>query len=1479
MNQIPFKVRGMQKDLAESIFNPQYAYDIMNMRIMATNDNTLMSLVNEKGPKQLTIKWDDDPSIAESSTDTFEGTPVGQASIGDYYILFTTKASDGVNPKKDYIYKFWFTKGDLNEDILNGRTLFPRGESANLGFDATHPIETLVYYENESIQKVYWVDGINQTRLINIAADTINGVFDNSIINTWTNESFDFVVNLKLKEAVSVSKSTYSNGVFSSGVIQYALTYFNKFGQESNIFHTTPLNYISFNDRGASPEEGVSNSFDITVSNVDQNFDYIRIYSIYRTSVNGTPVVKRLVDIELKDQISVNYIDNGIYGDIIDPRLLLYIGGEKVIAGTLNQKDNTLFLGNLKIERSIIEDDIKNQLKTNSTITYDHKPIVYQPDSIGNYPYTNTLNYSNPQITTFKSGEWYRFGVIFQHKTGKWSEVVWLGDKQNTFGPTVDTVQLKNNNLIKGNVSINNTNNALTNLLNKGYVRAKGVVVYPTIADRTVLCQGILNPTVYNVKDRFSNSPFAQSSWFTRPMIENDKLGSNELEANIPYGAWAEFRHDNQIPASSKRNAEIQNISDEVTPYVTGSDTSSWVNNNKHRYYIDQSIVTLHSPDIEFDDQLKSIDLSNMNLRIVGVVPITATQKDIDVQASSVSNKSTLNPFYNEFIDSLNTSNMGIRGIVSGAIWHDRLYKPTTPDLKLYGFVVYPWHRNGSLTNASNPTDNEVLPAMLTKKKMSNLRFSAYTDYCSSLQRWSPLNGIKPPVIFDSNEVSLVKVKAPVSSGKSELYYYGNIDTISFNPIQYPIKFTKSTTGSSPDLFRREYQNVDNTNVKYSNDPIRIKYKSTPHAVITFNDVNNKPLIMPKWSADMNTPPPISPYERPFWQRFPTNPNPPNIIELQFYSSETPSSGVYEGDLWFDTSFNQLNKSVMNGDNQEWVVVGSQDVTVGNVYYYRNLSTGLTTYVTVATAPVPGFPTFTISAPTTNNNVQQDTFGGALTATRNFGGLYLAELYRDNVTNRFGGETETAFNNNIWVPAGPSVDINTEGTTLVYNQGDTYFQRYDHLKTYPFTMEDQNSIVDIVSFMCETRVNIDGRYDRNRGNKNNLSINPTIFNLLNPVYNQTDNFFTYRPLSSTISTESIFPNAITWSLTKSSASLTDAWTNITLASVLDLDGDKGQVNVIKRFNNELIAFQNKGISNILFNSRTQISGTDGVPIEIANSGKVDGKRYITDKVGCQNKWSIVESPMGLYFMDDIGKSILLFNGQVQDISDEYGFHSWINDRSKEVNIWNPSAFDQVVGYYDKVNGEVLFISKDECLAFSEPLKAFTSFYSYNNTPYFMNIKDKGVWVNKSRSLQGGASSNYALWEHNAGEYNRYFDKSEDFYVTVIANAEPSRDKIFNVVEFRSDSFDLTDTYLPNDTFDKLETWNEYQHGVQSLSDSKNRPSALKKKFRMWRANIPRDYSNGRSRMRNPWLFVKLSKQGTLCHHKTILHDLNVQYTV
>ena len=75
-----------------------------------------------------------------------------------------------------------------------------------------------------------------------------------------------------------------------------------------------------------------------------------------------------------------------------------------------------------------------------------------------------------------------------------------------------------------------------------------------------------------------------------------------------------------------------------------------------------------------------------------------------------------------------------------------------------------------------------------------------------------------------------------------------------------------------------------------------------------------------------------------------------------------------------------------------------------------------------------------------------------------------------------------------------------ETEKLQWIWGDTWYQRYDCMKTYAYTLEDQNSVIEIGSFPVETRVNIDGRYDTNRGQLSNIVAMPTNFNLINHVY-------------------------------------------------------------------------------------------------------------------------------------------------------------------------------------------------------------------------------------------------------------------------------------------------------------------------------------------------------------------------------------------
>lgn len=1445
--------KGMQRDLSVSKFNPEYAFDAQNIRITARDNNTLLTVTNERGNKEIPLQSPSgDPVV-------IDGVLLGQNVLNNYVTLFTKGTNDNIYRLEN--------KGTYFEALL----LF----SGNLNFSTDYPIENIGVYENDNIQKVYWIDGLNQSRVINIVAT-------DDVKAKWDNNSFNFVQDLGLKETVTVTRNDLASGSFSSGVIQYAFTYYNKYGQESNIFYTSPLEYISFASRGASPEEKVSNSFTITIEDVDTRFDYVRVYSIHRASIDATPNVLNVVDIPINPSTgsttTFTYVDNGTTGTSVDPTELLYVGGEDVVFGTMAQKDNTLFLGNANIQRKLVGTDIINKVK-GGNISFGSKYVGNYVQASGFYPYKNSL-YLGSKIKSFKYLEWYRFGIQFQHKSGKWSEPVWVNDAYN--GPDyeggyggVHPSYTNSLSLVQAMYSL--SSEVIQSAIEQGFTRVRGVVVYPSLTDREVIAQGILCPTVYNVGDRFSNSPFAQASWFSRPNLAFD-IDHNQSNwtgltstwadyANskaavirntnttltidpgtsqertilidiVNKGAWAEFRHNRPIPNNWERGAEIQCLANvPSTPYVSqsGSDLNSWTTNHAEYFFVDQSILTLHSPDIEFDEGVQNLDSSGLKLRIVGIVPMTSNASDIDIQVSTPANDTNKMGFYKEFVGVENNSYHGLKNLVSGAYWFDKMTDMEKVDDDhgyTEAFMVYAWHRNGSLNN-QGPVTEGTRTAMLDKKKISNMKFSSFSYFLSSpwlAYRDNDNNhtGITGVSIFNSNEQSLVRIPSPANSGLGDLNYYGNIDkvlaatrvddsytvTMRFQDGEktetlnrkdgYPIVVTGVNTaetyahqlftgGSFPIQFVKRSDGAQLTRVPNGTDAVRIKYKSTPHAVFAFN-----------WTKDGKQ------------VVLPTN-------------RETD----YQ-DVW------SVNPVIPNASD---------------THFFWN----------------PAAKRITDTTSTIKDDVYQDVIS---TYTSNFydnnySYLFLAELYNDNVQNRFGGQTEEAFENNHWLPAGePYSLLKADGTpvnylTIYYTEGDTFFQRYDCMKVYPSTLEDQNSVNEIVSFLCETRVNIEGRYDKNRGQISNLAMTPTNFNMMNPVYNQANNFFNYRAINHSKFNLNYFPNTITWTKEKQLGSIIDTWTNITMASTLDLDGDKGEVVSLNTFKNEIFAFQRMGLSNILFNSRVQIPTSDGMPIEITNGLKVSGKRYISNTIGCTNKWSIAESPSGLYFVDNETNSLYLFNGEIVSLSDKLGFRQWISTHNVHVN-WEPVGYNNYRSFYDKNNNDVYFTYKDHCLCYSELINQFTSFMSYEGVPAMFNV-----------SSDFYAFKNGKMWEQFAGDYNMFFGEYKPFSITFVANAEEPNDKIFNTVEFRADSWD-GDNLISNKTFDTLDVWNEYQHGTTPLTNLLGHPSPLKKKFRIWRANIPRAIVNNRDRIRNTWAYIKLG-MNTPNTYRTEFHDAIIHY--
>lgn len=1449
---------GMQKDMAISKHKNEFLYDAYNIRFTPMEGNTMMSITNERGPKyQLAC----------------EGKYVGHCVVDKYLVLFTKKIN-GI----DRIVKF-------EPNTSNTETILYEG---NLNFKLDHPLETLGVYENENVIKVYWVDGVNQPRVVNII-DPDHKIQQRAVVYPELETQFDFVRALKLEEYVFIHRLN-GNGQFNPGTIQYAFSYYNLYGQQSNIFYTSPLQYISFSDRGAKPDsDKVSNIFSITIGGIDvKSFDYIRVYSIYRGDENGAFEVKRVIDLETSKAVlgagdsgyQITFVDDGTIGNSVDPNELYYLGGEEIVAGTMCTKDSTMFFGNITLKKKEIPSDIATSIKSagsSENSISDFYTSYTGLDYFGNkyYSYVNTLSKVKPG---FKTNEHYKLGLQFQHKTGKWSLPITVGihTVNNIYRPLL----IGNNQMEVPSIKFSYTfsDDDINKLQELGYKRVRGVCVFPDITERLVLTQGMLCPTVYNYAFRKQNAPYSCSSWFLRPSYKN---GYESGGYNV-FGNAAEFRHMQYLPDDTKRNAEVQGA---LGQWDVGLDSEDKLSKE---WYVDQSIVTLHSPEVEFDDRFSNLNDFNYRLDIVGYIPFNANMSSIDIEVSTPGAKES-----NIFTRSFSTTEGG-RSFIAGAFWKDGIiikdgdkYKFASPTGELSfdryiftNYMIYPWQRTGSLNNDINKSDNSTRTAILKRKRISNLKFSNNTTFFRGQlsNAEDVIYDITVPQLFNSDEVSLLKIKNPTKGlyDENDLHYYGNVYTTIAGDISP--KITVDANGSviaSPEadvIGLKDRVEGSHTIVGLTKElaveagPVDIRYKSTKHLVLALlGDDDGKVNILPNFKGFPNRSGDYTVQE--FWHTTVPKDAKYFVHVYQTYQDAFDTSIYAYGIVLILDTLQVYNRDFVLNNNNTFDVRLTEVSTAGKMYYYSFVHS-IDDIETIYYKGTFGnyVEVYNQQSYTDSTVISQTEMNWEIDVPN----LLMGELVR--------GELDTDFNNEdpLWLPAGEPIKL-TKTIEVEYTQGDTWYQRYDCLKTYPFSDEQTNNIIEIGSFMCETRINLDGRYDKNRGLLNNLNISNTNFNQLNHAYSASNNFFKYRELDERFKELNDFPNQITWTLDKWMGNEIDLWTNITLANTLDLDGTKGKIRALRKFNDNILCFQDRAINSIMFNSRVQIPTTDGVPIEISNSGKMDGSRIISDSIGCSNKWSICTTPNALYFMDDNSKKLYAFSDKLQTISDTHGF---------DHHFKSIKNFDSEHTFYDPIRQDVYLVWDSQCLVWSELLGQFTSFMSYENVPAMFNIGDKFYSIYFSREWNPDPSptspngyvqhdSFINLYEMFKGGYNRFFGIIYPSHITFISNPDGSTDKIFSTLGARLDVFseNLESTEAFKNLqhkrfFDYIQVSNEYQDtGKVSLAQSWIKPAShgtslynVKKKFRQWRVDIPRDTLDSEhrlNRIRNTWAKISL----------------------
>lgn len=1192
-----------------------------------------------------------------------------------------------------------------------------------------------------------------------------------------------------------------------------------------------------------------------------------RYYTLWSISFNGGGDIIVPPEPPIpEEKADISFIDNGSIGDIIDPTELLYLGGNTICPNTFEQKDGTLFIGNYTINNNDISEEtaikIRNLLSSKLGFKYKATSIFYKGKN-DYYNYEGQLGESD--VAGFKYMEWYGVAIQFQNKNGRFSSPIYLGSTRNYFPSRIVDYNLSEVvGVNRGELNLDINITELAKIVDTNiWVKARLLIVNPTNNLKTVLCQGIISSTVFNYRDRYNNAPFTMSSWrmnslgkHLKPLFANSiswgEVQNIEFSKSPIIGGNSTTRiiikcimrlshyrtivvsedtrvlYDNTSPTIIKAkenlkkwnaNIDITKIPDDswknnanIIQEIKINDVDTIVNDFGECFAYDESLVTFNSPDIE--NQYNNIN-KKAKLRIIGILKSNPLFSNYLIQGSDLNDSSKGN---------VPTKN--IKDFTSALLWRDM--DSSWDNLGDYDankdwlFATYLWHRetsysdNGIEKKNSNGNSRKVWSKPV-KKIISNTRecTTSYLrdslSYINDIEEINKFNYYELPIddikVITTNRDVIYKLNSNMGDSYTETLSYTS-DTNKLFPTnnEYPIygqQYYAYKEDSISDYIIYNTIIVDGKAVT-SKDPVRIKYKETPHAIISFGSKNNSTIKLPRMSIKHK-----SEIDRVGEDA---------VTRKLFWNTENNS---YTKDFIWTKYINEY-ANYMNPTDIE------------TNYFFYNANPSINDY------------------------------------------YYLADLcVQDPDTSPYelSNGNKDIISQYSFIPAGEAIELIGDTISLRGNRGDTYYQRWDCLKTFPYSTDDKNQYIDITSFFVESRINLDGRYDKQRGLKYNLGVLNTNFNLINKSYTQRNNFFNYRQIED----EGVnnFPNQITISKTKVLGEDIDSWTNITLASVFDLDGDKGKLNAIRKINNDLYCFQDNGISRLLYNSRVQVNTSDGVPIEIANSAKLQDKQYLSDSIGCQNKWAIKSTSSGIYFIDN-------YNGGLYKLTSN-GIESISNNKMKNyfsslpIGEWSPNNITAKIDY-DDITKDLYIITKDSSLAYNEFLGEFTSFYSYNPL-YIVNLQDKSLQLQTERIQDSALSEDITnIWESYKGNYGSFYgsDKAEA-NVEFIANGDFDSDKVFETVELTtSDIAKINNWKADCYPFDTLEVSNEYQRGKNEASSIN-----VKKKFRTWRWQIPRNSKKNedgiitnRDRIRNMWAKIKLSKK---YNSPLSIYDINVAY--
>lgn len=1390
----------MNQDLGKSRFSPDTYYDAQHIRFTSVDGTSKGLITNEKGNElrldiptveinrgDRTIKYGKfrskyEVSFKRSATELFnlgnltleDNIIIGHIVTKDGFVLFVTNPMQSI----DMIFEI----GDLRtlQDNQYRLNLLYVGK---LGFSQHYPISGIFNYENENIQKVYWVDGLSQIRSLNLRHDSIEG---NSPLLSLPASSFNFVGSVSMKQPYI--KEIRYGGNHTSGVIQYAYNLYNLNGSETKISPLTDLIPLGKGDNlgGGDVNEVVGASPVVRVEGLDKKYDYIKLYSVKYTAKDQLPRVDLILDSKITGTIT-EHQDDGRVIETIPLEEFIFIGSEPTVAKHVISKDKRLIASNIKETSfevpeeldcrcysyslngvakvlatgdnwssgplggfaSSTTDSSEITIPNDYTLAPDHNAInanynvyKYSKDGVyggeGKYFKYNIvrknardLEYKQNDYKFFKDNEIYRIGIVFRNELGQETTPKWIADFKTPEGNLeglYNTLSVEAKPSLSEFIKNYRWKNSYDIPTGFSIVRAERGNM-----DKTILYSGILTDFIIQTpQSTESDDEISQSFNQFEDVLTKIPTWLARNYAPYPYVEGDPRHGDIKKGAILKRTQHGSGLVSEV--FNEGS------SDYKRQYsWMHNKMMQLYSPELLFNND--AVNLPNgLKLRVKGVV--------------------NLNPrevYYWGQIRDTETLEVLIQGKMQGTL---------SPHIKTQVSDSLP---NGGVLE-SKDTDVGIIRGYPSVKLLHNM--ISYHSRTYGRHAFIMPTVDEGTMLFDQ--------------------YYRNFD-----------EFLPAHLKQVYDIYGKPEFTIRGKNIHNYNNDARYRYTNSLESIMSDSDSQQD--------------------------------HHPTIVSVN--------------------SYNNNNLTLVLGKQTD---ATKDRIGLRELYQFTGLS-----------------------------------------AQQNFGLIY-AEITRDEedlyTGNMYGGNSFEAKKRTTYVKIGDYIPIriNPNGDAIIdkyvnNSPGDTFVQNFKFARITKTDSEIYNEntqqITELINYPTETTVDLRNRNDISFGSwDSRWQPRDEEFHKYNSVYSQQSNLLKISDLDHTFRKVNNFETRLIPSNLKYPNEVTDSWTRFLVNDTLDLDGSYGPINNLSLFNDSLFTFQDSAISNISVNPRVQIATEDGIGLQLGSGGILPEYKYLTTTSGSLNKFGVVSGKRGIYYYDALNSSI----GRIPDessymLSEAKGIQSLINKHKdvRSLSKDNPIDLNGAVFGADLVNNDIymtllinpLSIAQTQGEDSVDNLKSLTLVYN-EETDSFIDTKTyyPTRYINTNGKLIMSAD-NKLLYESNAGEYNNYFGNYSPSFITLLLNPDVHVDKIFTNIFYNSEVY-LDDLEQPELSLSHIQAWNEYQDSGR-IPLVIGRSSNLKRKFRNWYADIPRD---GRNRIRNPWIFLKLEFNHDV-GYKLVLHDIVVSYIV